>query len=90
MSFQDLHDCLSSFDPAIHLHSESEEVARVDASYSDDIEALNVPKEELRADNSRNGIAVQHRAWQIPEIFRSEDSDLLGTVPSSISHARCS
>lgn len=78
MSFQDFSDCLSAFDPAVHLHSELIDVVPVRASYSDDIEALNVTKEEQRAEHIKNRTVIQHRAWTLPEIFRSEDSCVSG------------
>lgn len=78
MSGKDFSDYLSSFDPAVHLHSESADVARVQAGYSDDIEALSIAKEELRTEHIKNRVVIQHRAWTLPEIFRSEDSCVLG------------
>jgi hypothetical protein len=78
MPFGDLPDCHSSFDPALYLHSESADVVCADATYSDDIEALNVRRAETKAEYSRNGTVIQHRAWQAREVFRSDDSVLLG------------
>jgi chromosome transmission fidelity protein 18 len=78
MSSQDFSDCLTSFDPAVHLHSELIDEAHGGASYSDDIDALNVTKEEQRTEHIKNRTVIQHRAWTLPEIFRSEDSCVSG------------
>lgn len=79
MKSQSPSECLSSFDPAIHLHSEAPEVASAHPVYSDDIEALNITAQELRAKNQKAGVVIQHRAWQIPEIFRSEGTCSIGS-----------
>ncbi|KAF2102130.1 hypothetical protein NA57DRAFT_33969 [Rhizodiscina lignyota] len=72
-------DILSSFDPAIHLHSEADEAF---GGASDDIEALNVQVQETRAANNEKGIVIQHRIWKINEAFRSED-DYTTASPST-------
>lgn len=69
----------SSFDPALHLHSE---LALPDApgpSYSDDLEALQLQVKETTAAKTREGIVIQHRAWNLRDIFRSEEDRLIGT-----------
>ena len=63
----------SSFDPAIHLHSEPTEVACPPTEYSDDAEALNLVQEEYRVDKAEKGVVVQHRAWNLRDVFQSED-----------------
>ena len=80
MSFPYDSDWPSSFDPAICLHSERTDVASIPQSYSDDIEALIVTREELRAEHNEKRTVIQHRAWNHPEIFRSEDSFLRGKI----------
>jgi len=64
---------LSSFDPAIHLHSQPLEVACPPTEYSDDAEALNLVQEEHRLDKAEKGLVIQHRAWNLRDIFHSED-----------------
>lgn len=68
---------LSSFDPAIHLHSEGE--ATVEAyGASDDIEALNLHARDITTEKTQQGIVIQHRAWKLNDAFRSEGSDSIG------------
>ena len=64
---------LSSFDPAIHLHSEPLEIPRPQTEYSDDAEALNLVQEEHRLDRAEKGLVIQHRAWNLCDIFHGED-----------------
>lgn len=64
------HDLPSSFDPALHLHSGG---SLIDASHSDDIEILNVYNHETNKAKTTAGIVIQHRAWKLPEVFRSQD-----------------
>jgi chromosome transmission fidelity protein 18 len=67
----------SSFDPALYLHSEPlDSVLDIEAdaaSFSDDIEALRLQRLETAQENRRKGIVVQHRTWNLSEIFRSDD-----------------
>lgn len=75
--------CLSSssFDPALHLHSEGEGKSETKLSacdYSDDFEALNLQAAEAVAQKTKNGIVIQHRAWRLPDVFRSDDDYQLG------------
>ncbi|OCK84307.1 hypothetical protein K432DRAFT_345399 [Lepidopterella palustris CBS 459.81] len=77
----------SSFDPAIHLHSEFD-LLPASASHSDDIEALQLQIEETKAEKNKQGIVIQHRAWKPLEVFRSEedysiDTPLKGSKPIS-------
>jgi len=62
---------LSSFDPACHLHSEEPTtiVNPPSESFSDDLEAIHL----ARADLTRNKVVIQHRAWNLSDVFRSED-----------------
>lgn len=61
---------LSSFDPAVHLHSEPVPANRPPSeSFSDDLEAIY----EHRVEQTRNRVVIQHRAWDISDVFRSED-----------------
>lgn len=60
----------SSFDPAIHLHSEQDpEPPLLSESSSDEIEALQWVREE----NIRNKVVIQHRAWNLSDVFRSDE-----------------
>lgn len=67
----------SSFDPAIHLHSEPVETGCPRTEYSDDAEALNLVQEEHRIDKAKKGIVVQYRAWNLRDVFLSEDGGWL-------------
>jgi len=63
----------SSFDPAIHLHSELSEVGSPQTEYFDDAEALNLVQKELRVDKAKKGLVIQHRTWNLRDVFHSED-----------------
>ncbi|KAF2427233.1 P-loop containing nucleoside triphosphate hydrolase protein [Tothia fuscella] len=70
----------SSFDPAIHLHSECPEDNHLRATtFSDDINGLNAILEESTARKNREGIVIQHRRWRTLEVFRSEDENFVDT-----------
>lgn len=62
---------LSSFDPALHLHSEEPEypLHPPSESFSDDLEAIHSQRREL----TRRQVVIQHRAWDLSDVFRSED-----------------
>ncbi|KAH8702705.1 chromosome transmission fidelity protein 18 [Phaeosphaeriaceae sp. PMI808] len=70
----------SSFDPSI-LHSQHEypQDTPQSLSYSDDIEALHQCIAEDKTKNNREGVVIQHRAWNLKEIFRSEGDRLVDT-----------
>jgi hypothetical protein len=59
---------LSSFDPAIHLHSAQDPPS----DFQDDLEAVKLQQEETRAYNKQNRVVIQHRAWRQEDIFWSE------------------
>ncbi|KAF2261326.1 hypothetical protein CC78DRAFT_470605 [Lojkania enalia] len=65
----------TSFDPAIHLHSELavQSDSHASLSYSDELEALQQCIEETRALKNRAGVVIQHRAWRTADVFRSEE-----------------
>ncbi|KAJ5518753.1 ATPase AAA-type core [Penicillium expansum] len=61
---------LSSFDPALHLHSEGpDNINPPSESFSDDLEAIHLHRRE----QTRNRVVIQHRAWDLSDVFRSED-----------------
>ncbi|KAH1284548.1 Subunit of a complex with Ctf18p [Aspergillus fumigatus] len=64
-----------SFDPAIQLHSEEQNP--LSETFSDDLEALNL----LRLENIRNKVVIQHRAWNLSDVFRS-DEDVRPDTPT--------
>jgi len=70
----------SSFDPAL-LDSESEHLQAAPAShsFSDDFEALQQCIVEDKAKKTTQGIVIQHRAWNVAEVFRSEGELPIGT-----------
>jgi chromosome transmission fidelity protein 18 len=70
----------SSFDPAL-LHSEIALLQDTPAqpSFSDDFDALQQCITEDRSRKNNDGIVIQHRAWNLVDIFRSEGEYLAGT-----------
>ena len=70
----------SSFDPAL-LHSETAllQDAPVQPSFSDDFDALQQCITENRTRKNNDGIVIQHRAWKLADIFRSEAEYSTGT-----------
>ena len=80
-------DIPSSFDPAL-LYSELEHLqnAPPSLSFSDDIDALHQCITEDIAKKTSEGIVIQHRAWNIADIFRSEGEASIGIVSVN---ARC-
>lgn len=71
----------TSFDPAL-LCSEYDllENAPNSFSHSDDLEALQTCIAEDRAKKNKEGVVIQHRAWKLAEIFKSEGEHCFGTV----------
>jgi chromosome transmission fidelity protein 18 len=74
----------SSFDPAL-LYSEldrpQEEPPAV--SFSDDFDALQQCITEDKAKKTSGGVVIQHRAWNITEVFRSEGEASIGTASAT-------
>ncbi|CBX99065.1 hypothetical protein LEMA_P083040.1 [Plenodomus lingam JN3] len=73
-------DIPTSFDPAL-LHSELEfpQDAPPSFSYSDQIEALQQCIVDDTTKKTREGIVIQHRAWKISDVFRSEGEVTIDT-----------
>jgi chromosome transmission fidelity protein 18 len=73
----------SSFDPAF-LYSELELEHLQDAppslSFSDDLDALQQCITEDKAKKTSEGIVIQHRAWNVTDVFRSEGEAAIGTA----------
>ncbi|KAL3462325.1 hypothetical protein BJX64DRAFT_259302 [Aspergillus heterothallicus] len=67
---------LPSFDPAFHLHSED---LREPSSqnFDDEFEALY----QVRLEQTRNKVVIQHRAWNLSDVFRS-DEDVRPETPT--------
>ncbi|OKL62254.1 Chromosome transmission fidelity protein 18 [Talaromyces atroroseus] len=67
----------SDFDPALHLHSEPPEIILQTEpdldSFADDIEALQQRRLEIAEENRRKGVVIQHRSWNLSDVFRSDD-----------------
>ncbi|CAN9180143.1 unnamed protein product [Alternaria alternata] len=63
----------TSFDPAL-LHSEFEllDNAPTSLSHSDELDALQQCITEDTVKKNRAGVVIQHRAWNVADIFRSE------------------
>ncbi|KAJ5760038.1 hypothetical protein N7520_007194 [Penicillium odoratum] len=74
---------LSSFDPALQLHSEGPVTFNPPSeSFSDDIEAIH----QHRVEQTRNKVVIQHRSWDLSDIFRSDD-DIRPDTPTKASAA---
>ncbi|KAF2762386.1 hypothetical protein EJ05DRAFT_507934 [Pseudovirgaria hyperparasitica] len=71
-------DIPTSFDPAIHLHSEVD-TRLPSENHSDEIEAQLQQIEETRITKNREGIVIQHRAWRSVDAFRSEEDYIFDT-----------
>lgn len=71
----------SSFDPAF-LYSEYDrpQNAPDSISHSDDIEALQACIEEDKDKKNSQGVVIQHRAWNLVDVFRSEGEHSFGTA----------
>jgi chromosome transmission fidelity protein 18 len=71
----------TSFDPAL-LNSELEFLydAPASLSYSDDVDALQKCITEDTTKKTSAGTVIQHRAWNIADIFRSEGEVSIGTA----------
>jgi len=78
----------SSFDPAL-LYSELDhpQNAPLPVSFSDDLDALQQCITEDRAKKTSKGVVIQHRAWNIADVFRSEGDVSIGTA-SAHTHSR--
>lgn len=63
----------SSFDPAIHLHCEANGAAPLSDPHSSELEAFNIQRLETIREKTKKGIVIQHRAWNLSEIFRSDE-----------------
>lgn len=75
----------TSFDPAIYLDSEPSLIpdtnsnAPASSSHSDEFDALQDCIQDDKAQKSKAGIVIQHRAWKTGEAFRSEEYHSVGT-----------
>lgn len=68
----------SSFDPAIHLHSEIHEPDIADTRphsdiFSDEVEAYDLQRLETRRELTKKRVVIQHRTWHLSDVFRSDD-----------------
>ena len=72
-----------SFDPAIHLHSQGTEdidILPPSESFSDEFEAIHLQRQE----NIRSKVVILDRAWNLSDVFRS-DEDIR---PGMLSHGK--
>jgi chromosome transmission fidelity protein 18 len=70
----------TSFDPALYLHSEADLADGPSSlSHSDELEALQQCTAADKAEKSKRGIVIQHRAWITEEVFRSEEDHPIST-----------
>ncbi|XPS78232.1 Chromosome transmission fidelity protein 18 [Ascochyta lentis] len=70
----------TSFDPAL-LYSEYDHIQNVPntLSYSDDLEAQQACIAEDTAKKNVQGVVIQHRSWNLTDIFRSEGEHSIDT-----------
>jgi chromosome transmission fidelity protein 18 len=76
----------SSFDPTL-LYSDFDHpqlYAPPSTSFSDDFDALQQCITEDIVKKTNEGVVIQHRAWKITEVFRSEGDALLGTASETV------
>jgi chromosome transmission fidelity protein 18 len=76
----------TSFDPAL-LYSDYDHIQNApnSLSHSDDLAALQACITEDKVKKTSEGVVIQHRAWNITDVFRSEGDHLVGTA----SRQRC-
>ena len=67
----------TSFDPAIHLHSEGNNASTNPDSA--DLLELNNYLDEVKEQKTRDGVVIQHRAWKAQQAFLSEEDYPIGT-----------
>ncbi|KAJ5908097.1 ATPase AAA-type core [Penicillium taxi] len=62
---------LTSFDPALELHSDIVNTANPpsESCFDDDLEAIHTERQQ----QTRNKVVIQHRAWNLSDVFRSDD-----------------
>ncbi|KAF2456154.1 hypothetical protein BDY21DRAFT_380230 [Lineolata rhizophorae] len=74
----------STFDPAVHLYSELSVPGSLDAlqgsafpvsSHSDELKAIVQHRRDETAAKTRAGVVVQHRAWDVRDVFRSDNTE---------------
>lgn len=72
----------SSFDPTLEDHWEEHvnPVILPSSTNSDDFEALHLVHQETTAAKNKEGVVIQHRAWHLEEIFRSEEDHIDGNT----------
>lgn len=78
----------SVFDPALEDHWEelSNPVILPSSTNSDDFEALHLVRQESTAAKNQEGVVIQHRAWPLAEVFRSEADRIDGNIASQFIH----
>lgn len=71
----------SSFDPALLCSDyDYRENAPTSLSHSEDLEALQACITEDKVRKSKEGVVIQHRAWNLADVFRSEGETFSGTA----------
>ena len=76
----------SSFDPALLLSEYELPSAATTTSFSDEIDALQQCIEDDKAKKTVKGTVIQHRAWNIADVFRSEAEVLTGIASRALLH----
>ncbi|KAF1992282.1 hypothetical protein K402DRAFT_458710 [Aulographum hederae CBS 113979] len=80
MTSRYLPDLPSSFDPAVYLHSDPAPPSDApDTFFSDDLEAFHSQQQAVLLQKNKERIVVQHRSWNLAEVFRSEEDHLIAT-----------
>ncbi|KAI9842738.1 MAG: hypothetical protein M1838_002997, partial [Thelocarpon superellum] len=49
-------------------------------SDADALDALYRQRDQLTAEKTRQGVVIQHRAWRLPEVFRSDEDYSIGAA----------
>lgn len=78
----ELPEIPSSFDPALFLHSEVPDLPS--SSHTDELEALRLQTRETTEAKTRQGIVIQHRAWRVPDVFRTDEDHEPGASSRSL------
>jgi chromosome transmission fidelity protein 18 len=72
-------------DPALHddWEEHTNPLILPSTTYSDDLEALHLVQQETIARKNKEGEVIQHRAWGLADVFRSEADHLEGMLSSN-------
>lgn len=80
MDFTSTPDLPPTSDPALLEHWEGsvDPLNLPSNNKSDEVEAIHLLEEETRLRKNREKEVIQHRAWKVSEVFRSEADHIQG------------